>query len=156
MREGVTDDNTARTDVIGRIYAGPRTYVCIDLKTFHASVECSDRNLDALATDLVVANPTRTEKTICRAVSPSLKVYGIPGRARAHAALRRPGYQVLLQAGYGQWVLPAEDSGARLWFILFAPSGEWLGDWEIYESLSSGTSAPSVLTGQNRANSSGG
>ena len=59
-----------------------RTYIAIDLKSFYASVECVDRGLDALATHLVVADASRTEKTICLAVSPSLKSYGIPGRAR--------------------------------------------------------------------------
>ena len=60
----------------------PRTYIAIDLKSFYASVECVDRNLDPLTTNLVVADRARTEKTICLAVSPSLKAYGIPGRAR--------------------------------------------------------------------------
>ncbi|MCR5841936.1 MAG: DNA methylase [Bacteroidales bacterium] len=60
----------------------PRTYIAIDLKSFYASVECVDRGLDALDTHLVVADASRTEKTICLAVSPSLKTYGIPGRAR--------------------------------------------------------------------------
>lgn len=59
-----------------------RTYICIDLKSFYASVECIKRGLDPLNTNLVVADSTRTEKTICLAVSPSLKSYGIPGRAR--------------------------------------------------------------------------
>ncbi|MCR5003746.1 MAG: DNA methylase [Bacteroidales bacterium] len=59
-----------------------RIYLAIDLKSFYASVECVERGLDALTTNLVVADPTRTEKTICLAVSPSLKSYGIPGRAR--------------------------------------------------------------------------
>lgn len=58
------------------------TYIAIDLKSFYASVECIERGLNPLTTNLVVADPTRTEKTICLAVSPSLKVYGIPGRAR--------------------------------------------------------------------------
>ena len=58
------------------------TYIAIDLKSFYASVECVARGLDALKTNLVVADPTRTDKTICLAVSPSLKSYGIPGRAR--------------------------------------------------------------------------
>ncbi len=58
------------------------TYIAIDLKSFYASVECIERGLDPLATNLVVADPSRTEKTICLAVSPSLKAYGIPGRAR--------------------------------------------------------------------------
>ena len=59
-----------------------RTYIAIDLKTFYASVECKERKLDPLTTNLVVADVSRTEKTICLAVSPSLKAYGIPGRAR--------------------------------------------------------------------------
>lgn len=59
-----------------------RCYLAIDLKSFYASVECRERGLDPLTTNLVVADATRTEKTICLAVSPSLKAYGIPGRAR--------------------------------------------------------------------------
>lgn len=59
-----------------------KTYLCIDLKSFYASVECIERNLDPMTTNLVVADASRTEKTICLAVSPSLKSYGIPGRPR--------------------------------------------------------------------------
>ena len=59
-----------------------RTYIAIDLKSFYASVECVERGLDPLTTNLVVADASRTEKTICLAVSPSLKAYGIGGRAR--------------------------------------------------------------------------
>ena len=59
-----------------------RIYVCIDLKSFYASVECIERGLDPITTNLVVADSSRTEKTICLAVSPSLKKYGISGRAR--------------------------------------------------------------------------
>ena len=59
-----------------------RFYIAIDLKSFYASVECVERGLDPLTTNLVVADLSRTEKTICLAVSPSLKQYGIPGRAR--------------------------------------------------------------------------
>ena len=59
-----------------------KSYIAIDLKSFYASVECVDRSLDPLDTNLVVADASRTEKTICLAVSPSLKSYGIPGRAR--------------------------------------------------------------------------
>lgn len=59
-----------------------RTYIAIDLKSFYASAECVARGLDPLDANLVVADPSRTEKTICLAVSPSLKAYGIPGRAR--------------------------------------------------------------------------
>ena len=59
-----------------------RTYIAIDLKSFYASVECVDRGLDPLTTNLVVADESRTDKTICLAVTPSLKAYGIPARAR--------------------------------------------------------------------------
>jgi DNA polymerase V len=63
-------------------HAAARTYIAIDLKSFYASVECVERELDPLTTNLVVADVSRTEKTICLAVSPSLKAYGLPGRAR--------------------------------------------------------------------------
>ena len=56
-----------------------RIYVAIDLKSFYASVECLERGLDPLNTNLVVADASRTKKTICLAVSPSLKAHGIPG-----------------------------------------------------------------------------
>lgn len=68
-----------------------KTYVAIDLKSFYASVECVERDLDPLTTNLVVADPSRTEKTICLAVSPSLKAYGIPGRARLFEVVQRVG-----------------------------------------------------------------
>lgn len=58
------------------------TYIAIDLKSFYASVECRERGIDPLDTNLVVADESRTDKTICLAVTPSLKSYGIPGRAR--------------------------------------------------------------------------
>ncbi len=66
-----------------------RQYVCIDLKSFYASVECLERGLDPLTTNLVVADSSRTEKTICLAVTPSLKRYGIPGRARLFEVIQR-------------------------------------------------------------------
>ncbi len=59
-----------------------KIYMCIDLKSFYASVECKERGLDPITTNLVVADESRTQKTICLAVSPSLKSYGIPGRTR--------------------------------------------------------------------------
>ena len=59
-----------------------RSYVCIDLKSFYASVECVERGLDPMTTDLVVADPARGDRTICLAVSPSLKARGVPGRPR--------------------------------------------------------------------------
>lgn len=66
-----------------------KTYVAIDLKSFYASVECVERGLDPLKTNLVVADASRTEKTICLAVSPSLKAYGISGRARLFEVVQR-------------------------------------------------------------------
>ena len=60
----------------------PRIYICIDLKSFYASVECQEWGLDPLTTNLVVTDVSRTEKTIGLAVSPFLKVYGIPSRAQ--------------------------------------------------------------------------
>ena len=66
-----------------------RTYIAIDLKSFFASVECVERGLDPLTTNLVVADISRTEKTICLAVSPSLKAYGIGGRARLFEVVQR-------------------------------------------------------------------
>ena len=66
-----------------------RIYAAIDLKSFYASVECKERNLDPLSTNLVVADDSRTEKTICLAVSPSLKSYGIPGRARLFEVIQK-------------------------------------------------------------------
>ncbi|MFT4105185.1 MAG: DNA methylase [Lacrimispora sp.] len=66
-----------------------RTYIAIDLKSFYASVECIERKLDPMTTNLVVADASRTEKTICLAVSPSLKAYGIPGRPRLFQVVQK-------------------------------------------------------------------
>lgn len=66
-----------------------KIYVSIDLKSFYASVECRERGLDPLTTNLVVADSSRTEKTICLAVSPALKKYGIPGRARLFEVVQK-------------------------------------------------------------------
>ena len=66
-----------------------KEYIAIDLKSFYASVECVERGLDPLTTNLVVADVSRTEKTICLAVSPSLKSYGIPGRARLFEVVQK-------------------------------------------------------------------
>ena len=65
------------------------TYIAIDLKSFYASVECCERGLNPMTTNLVVADVSRTEKTICLAVSPSLKAYGIPGRARLFEVVQK-------------------------------------------------------------------
>ena len=66
-----------------------RTYLAIDLKSYYASAECASRHLDPLTTNLVVADASRTEKTICLAVSPSLKAYGIPGRAQLFEVVQK-------------------------------------------------------------------
>ena len=66
-----------------------RIYIACDLKSFYASVECVERGLDPLKTNLVVADESRTEKTICLAVSPSLKAYGISGRARLFEVIQK-------------------------------------------------------------------
>lgn len=66
-----------------------RVYIAIDLKSFYASVECHERGLDPMDTNLVVADESRTDKTICLAVTPSLKNYGIPGRARLFEVKQR-------------------------------------------------------------------
>ena len=66
-----------------------KTYLSIDLKSFYASVECMERGLDPMTTHLVVADQSRTEKTICLAVSPALKAYGISGRARLFEVVQK-------------------------------------------------------------------
>lgn len=66
-----------------------RQYIAIDLKSFYASVECIERGLDPMSANLVVADASRTEKTICLAVSPSLKSFGIPGRPRLFEVVQR-------------------------------------------------------------------
>ena len=66
-----------------------RIYLAIDLKSFYASVECVDQGLDPMTTNLVVADLSRTEKTICLAVTPALKSFGIPGRARLFEVVQR-------------------------------------------------------------------
>lgn len=66
-----------------------KTYIAIDLKSYYASVECMERGLDPLTTNLVVADASRTDKTICLAVSPSLKAMGIKGRPRLFEVVQK-------------------------------------------------------------------
>lgn len=80
----------------------PRSYIAIDLKSFFASVECVERGLNPLTTNLVVADESRTEKTICLAVSPSLKAYGIAGRARLFEVVQRV-KEINRQRWYRTW-----------------------------------------------------
>ena len=114
-----------------RISMKKRTYIAIDLKSFYASVECMERGLDPLTTNLVVADASRTEKTICLAVSPSLKSYGIPGRARlfevdqkvkeANAArLRKAPGRVFSSASFDDTELKA-SSALSLDYIVATP-----------------------------------
>ena len=85
--------------------SGRRAYAAIDLKSFYASVECRERDLDPLDTNLVVADPTRTDKTICLAVSPSLKACGIPGRPRLFEVVQ----QVALVNGKRKYAAPGHQ-----------------------------------------------
>ena len=83
-----------------------KTYLCIDLKSFYASVECRDRNLDPLDTNLVVADPSKSSKTICLAVSPSLKSIGIPGRPRLFEVIQKvkfANYNRLKKSGFQEF-----------------------------------------------------
>ena len=66
-----------------------KVYACIDLKSFYASVECIERGLDPITTNLVVADGSRTEKTVCLAITPSMKQYGLGGRARLFEVMQK-------------------------------------------------------------------
>ena len=89
-----------------------RSYIAIDLKSFYASVECVARGLDPLTTNLVVADVSRTDKTICLAVSPSLKAYGIGGRARLFEVQQR-----LRQVNYERQIKsPSRQLTGKSWF----------------------------------------
>ncbi len=66
-----------------------QVYIAIDLKSFYASVECMERGLDPMTNNLVVADESRTSKTICLAVSPALKTYGVPGRPRLFEVVQK-------------------------------------------------------------------
>ena len=90
-----------------------KVYIAIDLKSFYASVECVDRHLDALKTNLVVADESRTEKTICLAVTPSLKAYGISGRARLFEVIQavKEINNKRFNAAFRVGVLPKNEKG---------------------------------------------
>ena len=89
MNKLTTDSGNTQIQKGHRSMEKQKTYIAIDLKSFYASVECIERNRDPLTTNLVVADESRTEKTICLAVSPSLKSYGIPGRARLFEVVQK-------------------------------------------------------------------
>ena len=90
-----------------------KVYIAIDLKSFYASVECVDRHLDALTTNLVVADESRTEKTICLAVTPSLKAYGISGRARLFEVVQavKEINQKRFNEAFRRKLLPQDENG---------------------------------------------
>lgn len=90
-----------------------KVYIAIDLKSFYASVECVDRHLDALTTNLVVADESRTEKTICLAVTPSLKAYGISGRARLFEVVQavKEINQKRFNEAFRRKLLPKDENG---------------------------------------------
>ena len=94
-----------------------RQYISIDLKSFYASVECEERKLDPLTTNLVVADPKRTEKTICLAVSPALKSFGISGRARLFEVVERvkevnaQRLRKAREAGFSEFTGASSDTG---------------------------------------------
>ena len=108
-----------------------RWYACIDLKSFYASVECVERGLDPLTAHVLVADEARTDKTICLAVSPALKAYGIPSRARlfeAKQAIARADAARRTRAPRGEMtgeafdsVSLAEDASAAIGFIAAPP-----------------------------------
>lgn len=94
-----------------------RTYVCIDLKSFYASVECVARGLDPFTTNLVVADPERTDKTICLAVSPAMKAQGVPGRCRVYEIPKNISY-IMAQPRMQKYIdVSAEIYGIYLKYI---------------------------------------
>lgn len=121
-------------------------FVSIDLKSFYASVECQERNLNPLTTHLVVADAERTEETICLAVSPALKSYGIPGRARLFEVIQKVkeiNYQRLRQAPNRRFSgkshdaeALAKDPGLELDFIIARPRMQYYLDYsaKIYQT----------------------
>ena len=94
-----------------------RTYVCIDLKSFYASVECVDRGLDPFKTNLVVADPDRSEKTICLAVSPAMKKLGVPGRCRVFEIPKGIEYQMAVPRMQRYIDVSAEIYGVYLSYL---------------------------------------
>lgn len=123
----------------------PKYYAAIDLKSFYASVECHERGLDPLTTNLVVADASRTAKTICLAVSPSLKSYGLPGRARLFQViekvreinanrLKNSPLQVFLGQSYDNTLLQ-QNPNLALDYIVATPRMKYYLDYStrIYE-----------------------
>lgn len=124
-------------------------YIAIDLKSFYASVECADRGLNPLTTNLVVADARRSEKTICLAVSPSLKAYGVGGRARLFEAVRQvrevnaERLQVLRRARAGV------SLNARVGAHPGARAGAHSGAWAVARSASHTNACAAAFGGKN-------
>ena len=137
-----------------------RTYIAIDLKSFYASVECMDRNFDPMTTNLVVADESRTEKTICLAVSPSLKAHGIPGRARLFEVIQREYGQSTLNAateppeGNFRASLPMLRNCKQIlrWNLtMWLPFPGWNGIWKSVQKSIQFTSNMCLQDGEVRA-----
>ena len=121
-----------------------RTYICCDLKSFYASVECVERGLDPMTTNLVVADKSRTEKTICLAVSPSLKAYGISGRARLFEVVQR----VAEVNAQRQRSAPGRQFAGSSWHdrsVREDPSWPWTTSWLRPGWPSTSTGAPGSI-----------
>lgn len=112
MYNNITTVSIPRNQLGRILLMANRTYLCIDLKSFYASVECMERERDPMTTNLVVADQSRTAKTICLAVSPSLKEYGISGRPRLfeiEQAVKRINAERLLKAPGHEFVGSSDD-----------------------------------------------
>lgn len=116
-----------------------KTFAAIDLKSFYASVECNERRRDPLTTNLVVADESRTDKTICLAISPSLKAYGLPGRARlfeVNQAVKKINYERLQRAPLSVFLGKSTDAtelaknpNLALDFIIATPRMQYYLDY---------------------------
>ena len=114
-----------------------KAYIAIDLKSFYASVECVERGLDPLTTNLVVADESSTTKTICLAATPAIKSYGVPGRARLFEVVQKVKEANLLRKGNAPKckleVNPMTQLNLRppppLPFPTSWPSPAWLSTW---------------------------
>ena len=94
-----TEEVSISNAKIGGVPMPEKAYIAIDLKSFYASVECVERGLDPLLTNLVVADESRTTKTICLAATPAIKSHGVPGRARLFEVVQKVKEANMLRKG---------------------------------------------------------
>lgn len=144
-----------------------RIYLCIDLKSFYASVECVERGLDPMTTNLVVADASWTEKTIFLAVSPALKSYGIPGRARLFKVVQQVklvNSDRLRNAPGHRFSGSSDDAAIPIWTILLKSttrnrmekafcisSKQFQTGWSIYPGRAGGsTLSPKTVDASHR------